>query len=224
LVFKYGLLCVFSLTIKPTAILVPVIIAMAEIFNVERHIKDNIKRVFLLTFFVGVVYLLIHLLFDSLRKVNPSDNLMLEYMLGFQRSSNFWDLAEMVYVHWTRGHGSFHWRSLISSQLPHFFHYYHALFAISFMVFTISFFIAPKIMQLGRVLGGLFLGSLIAAIALPLVLSAYLAFTEIPFFFQPRYYTAYILISVILSVSYLNSILKSIASNIAKNEKIHQFQ
>jgi hypothetical protein len=79
-------------------------------------------------------------------------------------------------------------------------------------------------MQLGRVLGGLFLGSLIAAIALPLVLSAYLAFTEIPFFFQPRYYTAYILISVILSVSYLNSILKSIASNIAKNEKIHQFQ
>ena len=202
-IIKYGLISFLCLSIKPTALLAPVIIATTELLNGNHPLKDRFFRIFTLTIYTIISYGLIIYFYNILRGTNPTDGVMLNYMLSVdQPQKSLWDYASMTYNYWLISHGSYGWRHIIDPSMPQFFHYFHNLI---FTTAGLSIFIYLICKGSGIVFpisGKIFIGTIVASFALPITLATYLAFTNVPYFFQPRYYTAYIITSTIFALAF----------------------
>ena len=199
-----GVLAGICLTIKPTALLLPVIIAVSEMLAVSRPWPERLRRVLGFSAVVMGFYLCIHLGLNQWRGVNPSDGKLRDFLAGLDGGRSHWqDWAGYVWTSFTRSVGSLHWRQMVDWDLPFVFMWFHQL-VMAMLVMAVPYFLVCAKRRAAPFLSSrLFLGSVAAFVVLPLALAIYLLLIDFPYFFQPRYYTAYIVVSVILASAFL---------------------
>lgn len=201
-----GLIAGICLTIKPTALLLPVAIVVAELLNFSQAGTVRLKRVFGFSLITLVVYALISFGCDLLRGVNPSDGRLRDYLLA-RGEHDFLTWASHVWTSFARSTASFHWRRLVDWDLPLLFMWFYPLVMTALVVVLIYLLIAKVKGFRPSLASRLFLGVIVACVTLPAALGVYLLFSDIPYFFQQRYYTAYILIAVVLAVAFIEGLV-----------------
>jgi hypothetical protein len=214
-----GILAGLCLTIKPTALLLPVVIAISELLAYPRPWRERIKRVFGFFTVVVIVYVAFTTGVNHWRGINPSDGKMKDFLLqGNVGGRSFIQWLEVIWGSFLRSTASLHWRYLVNWDLPFLFLRFNDLVlgatavAIPYLVF----------LRAGRkaspICLRLFTGSIVAFFLLPMALGGYLLFSDFPFFFQPRYYTAYILVGTILATAFLTEMARELMGSLMHKE------
>lgn len=197
-----GLIAGICLTIKPTALLLPVVIVVAEVMGLNHSWPTRLKRIFGFSSMVVVIYALISIGGNFLRGVNPSDGKMRDYLLAMG-TGDFFSWASHVWTMFARSTASLHWRRLVDWDLPWLFMWFYP-FVMTTLVFVVVYLLLTMVKDSCPSLASrLFAGVVVACVTLPAALGVYLLFDDFPYFFQQRYYTAYILIAVISATAFL---------------------
>lgn len=204
-----GILAAICLSVKPTALLLPVLIVVAEIFNLSRPVRERLVRIISFSFVVLVLYIGATLIVNDWRGVNASDGLMRDFLLRTQQGDpGVLDWAGHVWTSFARSTASLHWRSLVDWDLPWLFlrFYPFVMLALFFSGLYLVFVLFKRKNLIVSV--RLFWGTIVACILLPVSLAVFLLFDDFPFFFQPRYFTAYITLAVIFSTAFFTDMLR----------------
>lgn len=209
-ILETGLLAGICLTVKPTALLLPVIIVLAEMFSTHRTWGERIKRIGGFTFVVMTSYLTITTGSNILRGINPSDGKMRDYLLSFGGNGDWMTWSQHIWKAFTRSTASLHWRTLVDYDLPWLFTRFHRMVLVM-TALAIPYVIFSEIRRRKASLSsGLMLGATFSFAILPLALALYLQFSDFPFFFQNRYYTAYIIVATIIAVAFFCDLLREL--------------
>lgn len=205
-----GLFSAFCLSVKPTAMLIPVMIVMAEGLATHRPFKMRLRRVVSFSAVSLGAYVLFTNAVNAFRGINPSDGKMQEYLirLGEGTDRSWTTQAEMVWVHFTRSTGSLNWRALVDWGLPWLFPYFHQFLLAMLVAATVVVLVMWRLRTEPLLSARLLVGCMAAFVALPLTLALYLSTGDFPFFFQPRYFTAYIIVGVIAGAALLTDLLR----------------
>jgi hypothetical protein len=189
--------------------LAPITIVVVEFFRNNFNLKIFLKSGLLLIVKSALLYFAFRYTIDISRGDIESDGVMKAYLLSFDRSGKtFWDYVSMTYTHWTWAQGSYGWRQLTDFSLPTPFLYYQYIINL---ILGASLLLIPLAI-IGKIKIPLsiflFAGVILSAIALPIMLAVYLYFADFPYFFQPRYYTAYNILAVAFAVVFLNDMIR----------------
>lgn len=214
-VLESGVIAGICLSIKPTALLLPVVLVIAELLKLGTPILQRLKRVTGFSLVVVVVYFLVAYGGNFLRGINESDGVMRGYLLG-RGTGDFQGWALHVWTSFTRSTASLHWRSLVDWDLPWLFMWFYPFVMLMLGLGCIHFVLAFLKKFRPALSFRLFMGAVVGFLVLPLALAVYLLFDDFPYFFQPRYYTAYIIIAVVLGAAALVDILREIAVFVRK--------
>lgn len=207
-ILETGLLAGICLSIKPTALLLPVVIAITELLASPRPWKERMTRVIGFTLAVGVAYLLLTAGINHWRGVNPSDGGMRDYLLSFGGSTDWKVWTVHVWEAFTHSMGAWKWRTLVNWDLPWLFVWFPA-FVLSMLAVATPYVLHAESKKKKSCLSPrLMVGAAVAFVVLPLALAVYLAFGDFPFFFQNRYYTAYIVVATIVSTAVFADLLR----------------
>lgn len=207
-IFETGLLAGICLSIKPTALLLPVVIAIAELLASPRPWRARMTRVIGFTLAVGAVYLLLTAGVNQWRGINPSDGKMRDYLLSFGHSRDWMEWTIGIWTAFERSTSAWAWRSLVDWQLPWLFTRFYLLVVLMFAL-SIPYVLYLEIKSEGATVASrLMVGAALAFVVLPVALAIYLQFGDFPFFFQSRYYTAYIVVATIVATAFLADLLK----------------
>jgi hypothetical protein len=204
-----GIFCALSMTIKPTALLLPVIIGFAELLAFQRSPLSRVKRFVAFSTITLIAFWFLQSGINAYREINPSDGIMREALIKLRGDSDFISLTGMVWAHFTRSTASLHWRHLVDWDLPWLFPHMH-IYLLGALAIALLHLIFSSIQNRAPLDSSrMFVGSMVAFVALPLSLAAFLYIQNFPFFFQPRYYTAYTIIGVLLATAFLHDLAKS---------------
>lgn len=210
-VFVVGAFAGVCLTIKPTAMLLPVVIVIAELLALERPLVERLRRAAGFSAVVIFVYVSLHVGLNHWRGVNESDGSMRDFLLGFRQNKGeaaFYEWAAYVWKAFSWSSGSLHWRTLVNWELPWLFMRFQP-FVLMMVVLSIPYLLWCAYRRANVDLAcRLFVGSMVAFVVLPVALAVYLLFIDFPYFFQPRYYTAYIVVAVIAGSAFLVDLIR----------------
>jgi len=208
-IIETGLLAGICLSIKPTALLLPVVIAIAEMLASPSPWKERMMRVIGFTLAVGAVYLLLTAGINQWRGINPSDGKQRDYLLSLGVSTDWKVWTVHVWEAFTRSAGALRWRTLVDWDLPWLFVWFPAFVLTMLAVATTYVLHSESKGKRTCLTPRLTVGVAAAFVVLPLALAAYLSFGDFPFFFQNRYYTAYIVVATIVSTAFFTDLLKT---------------
>lgn len=213
-----GVWAAFCLSIKPTALLFPVIIVTAELLSTHRPLKIRLTRIVSFSAISLGLYAMFTISINAFRGVHASDGLMGESLRQrFEGADRGWlAMTEMVWAHFTRSTGSLHWRHLVDWDLPWLFLHFHWFVLIMLALAVVVFFLQWRIRTEPLLSARLFIGSMAAFVVLPLALAAYLSGSDFPFFFQPRYFTAYIIVGVMMGTALLTDLFRISATAVCR--------
>lgn len=203
-----GLVAGICLTIKPTALLLPVMLVMAELLASPRPWRERLWRVGTFSAVVVLVYLLCTVGINQWRGVHPSDGKMRDYLLGFGDTRGWRGWVPAIWTAFTRSTASLHWRTLVDWNLPWLFLRFHP-FILTMLAVVIPYLLVVEFRRWRASLAArLFFGAAAAFVVLPVALAVYLMFSDFPYFFQPRYYTAYVVVGVVMAMAFLSSLVR----------------
>lgn len=203
-----ALLSAFCLSIKPTALLIVVVISVGEVMVASRSFRVKLFRAISYGFSTLGIYGSASFLINKFRGVNPSDGRMAEYVSRETSGRSFFQWVEILWAHFERSTASYGWRHLSDYDLPWLFLYFHKFFIITFFVAIVFILITVRSKVAWPVSMSIFIGNMLAFVALPVVLALYVNLTGLPFFFQPRYYTAYTCLAVVTASAFLLDVVR----------------
>lgn len=193
------------LTIKPTALLLPVSVAVLETLHGQAAARARLLRAGAYLAGTLVVFVLISALTNQLREVFPSDGTMREYMMERTAHRTFGINMTMVFHQFQYSITSPGWRGLVDRDLPQLFQWLPRYVQLTALVLVA--WIGWTLVS-GRALGqraALHAGTVASCLALPLALFAYLKVADFPFFFQSRYYMPYLMVGSVTATAFVFS-------------------
>ena len=198
------------LTIKPTALLLPVSVAVLEVLHGQATARDRFLRS--AAYFVATLltFVAISSLTNQFREVFPSDGVMRDYMMERTGSRTFGTNMGMVFNQFQFSITSPGWRSLVDWDLPHAFPWLPKYVQLTALILVAW---AAWLLATGKRLGqraALHAGALASCLALPLSLFVYLKFADFPFFFQARYFMPYLMVTAVTATAFVCSLWPSI--------------
>lgn len=204
-----GTFAALALSIKPTALILPVTVVVTELLITGRNITSRFSRVGTYSAICLGMYGIGSFLSNSLRGINPSDGKMRDYILAKRatRHIEWTDYLDMIWVHFSRSTAAFRWRNLVDSELPWLFMHFHRYLLAMLAVAIVGMILTQGSRARLQMSAPFFIGVMASFVTLPLALAAYLSMSDFPFFFQSRYFTAYTITGVILATALLNDVL-----------------
>jgi len=207
-----SLLSVLVLSVKPTALLLVVILGVSELLRPSLPWRQRWLRVLIYGLCTVLIYAAMVAAINGLRGGGPSDGVMRNMLDAQIGDRSFAVNMNMVYTHFTLSTASPGWRTLIDWKLPHAFMYLPSyVMALSGLVSFYLLFVLSKGFAVTRQ-AALFAGSALACVVLPLFLYIYLRLTHFPFFFQPRYFLPYLMTSALLGTAFVVSVFEQAVS------------
>lgn len=196
-----------ALTIKPTALLLPVTIAVLECLHGPSHARQRLLRATAYLFGTLAIYIAISSLTNHFRAVFPSDGVMRDYMIQRTGDRTFGTNMQMVFHQFQYSITSPGWRSLLDWNLPHTFKWLPKYVQLTALVLVVC---AGWTLIARRRIGehaAVHAGALAGCLALPLALYGYLKVADFPFFFQARYFMPYLMVSSVTATAFVFSTL-----------------
>jgi hypothetical protein len=195
------------LTVKPTALLLPVCIAVLEFAQGPSLTRQRLLRASAYLFGTLAVYLAISSLTNQFRDVFQSDGVMRDYMMQRIGGRTFGTNMEMVFHQFQYSITSPGWRALVDWNLPHVFVWLPKYVQLTALLLLAH---AGWTLISGQTIGvhaALHAGALAGCLALPLALFVYLKLADFPFFFQSRYFMPYLMVSSVTATAFVCSAL-----------------
>lgn len=206
------LLSALVLSVKPTALLLVVILGVSELLRTSISWRQRSLRVLIYGLGTVLIYAAMVAAINGSRGGGPSDGLMRDMLIRLHGDRSFFFNMKMVYVQFLRSTASPGWRTLIDWNLPHAFMYLPAyVLVLSGLSLVYLFFALSKGIAVTRQ-AALFAGSALACVVLPLFLYIYLRLTHFPFFFQARYFLPYLMTSALLGTAFVVSVFRQVFS------------
>jgi hypothetical protein len=205
-----SLLSALVLSVKPTALLLVVILGASELLRTPLSWRQRLLRVLVYGLCTVLIYAAMVAAINGVRGGGPSDGSMRDMLIRRLGDRSFFINMDMVYTHFLLSTASPGWRTLLDWNLPHAFMYLPSyVIALSGLVLIYLVFVLTKGIAVTRQ-AALFAGSALACVVLPLFLYIYLRLTHFPFFFQPRYFLPYLVTSALLGTAFVVSVLRQL--------------
>lgn len=212
------------LTIKPTALLLPVSIAVLELLQRHASIRARLLRATIYMLGTLLIYALISSGTNHFRDVFPSDGTMRDYMMERTGSRTFGTNMEMVFQQFQYSITSPGWRNLVDWQLPHAFMWLPRYVQLT-GVMVVAW--AGWALITGKGVGqraALHAGALASCLVLPLALFGYLKMADFPFFFQSRYYMPYLMIGSVTATAFVCSTWPALVRKVRRPSTVSEAQ
>ena len=207
-----SLLSALVLSVKPTALLLVVILGVSELLRTPLSWRQRWLRVLIYGLGTALIYAAMVIAINSWRGESPSDGVMREMLVNQIGDRSFAVNMNMVYTQFTRSTASPNWRTLVEWKLPHAFMYLPSyVIALSGLSLVYLVFVLTKGVAVTRQ-AALFAGSALACVVLPLFLYIYLRLTHFPFFFQARYFLPYLVTCALLGTAFVVSVFQQAVS------------
>ncbi|MBW8316535.1 MAG: hypothetical protein K0M73_16885 [Hydrogenophaga sp.] len=207
-----SLLSALVLSVKPTALLLVVILGVSELLRTPLPWRQRLLRVLVYGLCTVLIYAAMVAAINGVRGGGPSDGSMRDMLIRRLGDRSFFVNMNMVYAQFTHSTASPGWRTLIDWNLPHAFMYLPTYVLILSGLSLIYLVIAlSKGIAVTRQ-AALFAGSAVAFVALPLFLYIYLRLTHFPFFFQARYFLPYLVTSALLGTAFVVSVFRQVVT------------
>lgn len=192
-----------ALSIKPTALLLVVIVGISELLRPGIAWRERVIRVLGYGLLTLLIYALLVQGINAWRGGGPSDGAMRDSLNTILGGRTFWVNMNMVFQQFTHSTASPGWRQLIDWHLPKVFmllpNYMLALGALAVVYLVTASTRGAAITRQAA----MFTGSALGFLALPLFLFVYLKLTHFPFFFQSRYFLPYLVTGTVLGTAFL---------------------
>ncbi|QCB45751.1 hypothetical protein [Hydrogenophaga sp. PAMC20947] len=210
--FWAGIASAFCLSIKPTALLIIIIIGTSELLSSALNTKKKAIRLTMYGLSTGMIYVLSTMISNRIRGTNQSDGLMRDYIILHTPSVDFSQWINIIWSSFERSTASYGWRALVDYDIPWLFPHFH-IFFIASLLLAVPAFIISKLKNVPWPASmNIFIGNMLAFAALPIALSVYCQIIDFPFFFQPRYYTVYTCLAAVTATAFLVDLLSPVSS------------